>query len=1418
MNILTSPDNINDFNVEKFVEKRWLSDIRELDLETNKWEILKSPSFKNKKKLFENIYPHFDFIEKRDGRIPRFCLRMRVTKSKTKHQELLNGLRTRIGKTEPEYYSKNKARVSDIFGLQRDSETLDDSEIDMLMQRKSRPIEEELLGQNQEDKKIESGPYSPLMETDDESFEEDTEQELDGFKETYLLVSENSIFEVGSLKMQLFKYGINDCKIYENAFDQNLNNGILVLENNGILLNLIPNSDDLSKLILLQYWTLGNGCLSNSKWTLVLNDFDNSQFIAVNKELGKLKFFQFKNELNFQLVNNLDLENTKIIDCVFLQNITLHSEKKHYIVFAPMIRFGRIAYICIEWDSSEPKSKSVHQLTLLNTNEPLKCIPIGSNNVLVYSVDSISLVSANQIMSGETSFENFRYKQLRGLKSFFQAPLLVNKLKIIDESRFENAEYCTLMFTGSGNICMAVMFPDNLVKFFYLTKFKGLLNVCPVKSEINLNPESNFYEIIVISFGRTLTLTVDLSQLYELTEQKLNRSNMSLNGIVKKHTLDSSSELNTDLLCVPSRSNFKCSELWLTSSMAISNLSMRTGIRKVHTHFKLHQFQIFNRFFVINHNNIPDDFKDKIFDSITSLEYKKSCLIVATDSISVSRAYILEISNERPQLIDMDDLLCETSCGTLAFYFTKARMVQISTKAVYVDSLDEDDLTKKSFSPSWELEGTTYWGNECIVWNKEKDQVWHIDDIEELGDKSEFKEFANLKNFTKAVFQDFVLLSEKSIALKINDHLCIVRSKNLEEIKNNKNEDFFKVLSEDGTRFVQLEYNKISYLIDGPKVIYFKDNDSIVVSTNLKSDFTYTWKGHGFGVSKIRKVSKNNYLIFSSSRIAVVYLENEENSYHYELKVPYSGKFNPILDIRVDDSSKMFYVLFADGLHVLDPAYFTFNLSNFLLKSTRSLLKKFIYVEKMNRLIVTNIQSNEWDCVKLADGKSVSLDATVLMNIGGSKLTNVLELPSQKGSNTILLLVSFESAIKLVKLDPRRGGIDITELNCYSFDLKINNKIIVKPNGNIYIFANGSFPSYDRNISNDPSTVVMDKLYCFNVVGEQFVPMKTLEFNGSSLVTDFDVCGENIIFTTSKWNKLYGFRNFSKSCASGELELLEFIIPLSSYIIKIKSIDENCFVVATRCEGRSEHVSELLFFDTTIFTDVTPKEDLSLYNVQREDRQHIFDAPDKRISNEDASYVGYESGDNPINNDNGYPIDLFSEEPYFTDDEIDWEGYDYISGGVRNTGVSSRITEDNRPDTSSSYPFSYVEELETPSLSTNLWNQVDKLHFEKILKDRKYKQFEDKILKGKDYYMVVPIEKLVKNLTYDKNDGNLYVLTQDQTVFQFQKNCQATNSTVKKYYIPSFKHNFFRNQITESGYWPVSNQGSFEKDSVNYTL
>lgn len=1316
----------------------------------------------------------FQHVRTIEGKHPVKCFPFSTPVDLKKSLEFLHELISRDHGYKTRSFAPKK-QIEDIFGISKDPETLDDSDIDNLL--------------------IADEPDNPL----EECMKNTKSLEM---KDNYLLVTSDSIYLAGDATPIKIFDGITDCKVFD-TLPNTVKSFVLVTTRKGHLYTIYI-KDDIQCTLCMQSFSLGY----EGPWLLIKDDSTN-QFVATNKNEGICKFFEFESFTHFNLINNMAIEDAFIFDGIFLKN----RSNGNLVLFIPTLKYQVLVYFCFEWDPTDPEVKKVHHLPYFTQKEFKCCIPVGNLKCLVFLGDAIQLVSANQIMSGETSFQTFYFNVLKNVSSFFEAPRLLQKLHKDQEGIFKDYTDCTILSTRGGNIVCCFTSNRGDIAFYSLTRFKGLKSICPVNNQRNENKE---YDVVVISFGRTLKLTLDLTKMTLLTE---NAIIPSLNGVIFKHTLDSSTEESKNLLIInPPKINSRfTSEVWITSPVALTQLRINSPIRKLNNVCALPEFQVCNSVTVFSFNEIGTALTTKMFKEIQG-DPKNKYLIFATDKISLSKAYILDLSVEASRLGELDDLLCGENEHTIDIFFShNAILVQVTQDAVYVELQDEEHILEPNrFSPGWKIEGVSHCIDKVVIWSVTEKKFFYIDGISELCSGKTFKRSALIEKYLKCCTTsiEFLIIhrEEDNRFLLITSGSDLV-SFNWEDIVNGDKMD---------TRPTMIDCGECRSVIWLPPQLLFVGTDSKLttydIANNIKSKFEIYYGNKDY---QVRIINSNCGLVFSTQEITFFSLWQGKNDLKfYDLNLPYQSKLNPILDVQVDPSAERIFVLYSNGLQIFDLSYFTWNFSNYLLRSTKLPKKKTIFVEKLNRMLIVSFENKEWDCLKLSDGKILELNPLVLAGSKTSPLSDVAEIPNS--GKIVFLVMNFKSYIKLVHLIPSHGKIIIKEQCRHEFGDVLFPDIKANKNGQFFVLQYGKARERNKSLQ-EMKILKLDILHDREI---HLCGSLGFEIDATDTVKDFELVGNNdFIMRDDLYGKLFFFKDFDKMLLENKIQAIPLNDPLNSKFIKICPLDDNTFVVIYHFEGESNYTAELLFYHKA---DMTIKGKLHTgldEAIRQEDKlSSVFQNSINRANEEekilrsdvenqeDERYEYLNVGEPNENLSNNDPNGGVQHEQASEEDVNDFERSLDLN---REDSMDIEMDEMDETDAFDRPSTSLGQELNNPvpvpfreqSSSSQHTYHTGGFETETLLRWQTAYDGDLKALTNnyRRPYKTIKLDKAAQDVKFDPSSQLLHVLASDGSVMVFKNKPDADRCHLDEKHEASKHHEFFN-----SGY-KLPNQKAFKK-------
>ncbi|CCH61834.1 hypothetical protein TBLA_0F02950 [Henningerozyma blattae CBS 6284] len=1046
-----------------------------------------------------------------------------------------------------------------------------------------------------------------------------------------LISTPSSVCISGTLSVMKFLDGVTDSIVIDTS--EELNSLALITQSSGYLFSILPNAK-VEKNLVLQYWNLA----VPGKWEII-KGYDESNFVVINYKEGICKFFKFYNPLYFKLVNSLNLKKTTILGSSFLYT----NKPDEFLLFVATIHYDRLVFLCIEWDTENEKQKRVHTLTHCNGDNFNNCVPIGLQRILIFTNNGISLKSADQLMSGNTSSGKlYKYRSLKGILSYFRAPILLEKLKKVKPEVFNKYTDCSIISTTTGNVAFCVIDDNENVNFFSLTRFKGLKSIAPVLVQ---PADMTEYYMVVISFGRTLELSLNLTTVEELHPI---HNIPPLRGIIFKHTIDSGSEENTKIVTL--RDSEKVIDhkynVWLASQAALTELSPYVPTQKSHLLCESNQLQLFSRIDVKTFIELPKkllDYFSKDFEPGSDIS--NIYLMLAVDPLMFSSIFILNLNDSLSELTKVDDMFNETSCNPLGFIYNKSYLIQITKYSLRFHMLNSDNTVEISKLES-EIDGFYQYQSYLILWNNKSGLLFYTNNIESLNPTSVLQKtnifsayaIAHTRFSPNLTYLFFNIESNRGEIL-INAFFC---DRNLQLSWKNMILPQYRSINLNNMQSI----DRIAEVLLGPRTNWrnhgYRENSDPIPSnfSFLNGADSIIQTEHDM---RCRYVSPTFLVYYDARTISVIENIGEEFIIiiqEYSVIIPAELQKSSILDIRMDPKKGLLFVLFSDKFCVLELSHKSYNRSNYLLKSTRSVNKKFLYLPKINRMLILSIDNKEWDCMKLLDGKMLSLNPSVLNMITNQKLKNIVEIPNS--SNTNLLLLLYESIIHLVGIIPKKGKLTVESFSKYDFESDISDKVIVTKEGYFYILVNGDS---EHNTTDDNS----DKIVLLNIRNNQINKHKELIFDGGSSITELDFCDDHLIVTINKYPKVYIFEKFDSMVDDDSLKMIELIKPENSYISKILTLSKNCFIVVTVCVDRSSYNAEILFYDRREIVKKLKQGGFTVKFTSDNDHMNIFEIYNLERGDEELDMPNYVRNDIRSMRRGGTDI-LFStdmnEEPY----------------------------------------------------------------------------------------------------------------------------------------------------------------------------
>ncbi|KAK5963369.1 Mms1p PWA37_004494 [Arxiozyma heterogenica] len=781
----------------------------------------------------------------------------------------------------------------------------------------------------------------------------------------------------------------------------------------------------------------------SNNWKIIKNPKNNKHFILADLKLGVLNFFNFKDVFyQFELIETISFHNNQIRSCYFLPT----SGNK---LFISTVVASRMVHYFVEWERNSPKQ--VYKLKHLATYNVRNSIPIGLDNILLCSDNKSLLITTKQIICGDTNYVEYDNNIIQGIRSWFDDPIITKKLiNIINKKNvlptpLNNDDQCTIVLTGTSVLyAIFVSGIDKKLYNFSLGRFKQLRSIYSDKQQNDAKNDSHM--IIALIFNRTVRLELDLHNIELVPVSSKRFTNRKLTE--DRTTISSNSDENNNTITHVTSKN----EVILSGSSSITQLS-GSSVIPIRESKTIGRFKKSFR----NYNCI------KIVNKIDKNK-EKNLYLNATRNKEVSNYF--KFNNVEQIFEAQSDIEHEADC-----LFTKNYDTHILKVTKHEVICIQDKSRTTLFSSDFPIDGMCSLYDKMILWNLSHKKIWffyNTDSInqikwkanEEFHDiikhETEFSFFLYYNRFTPKLI-NIVVFTPKYLIVQYwqNDPIqnWIDKVNNNQRIIYTGKFNSFTVL-QNGLFCVKTYKEMFSCLLYGNDLRSGKATmiDHELLNCNeFDIDLIIKPLHANYGIAII--CPDNLYLITCNERISFTDKPIQDTySYDYwnhhiisleEVKLPTidSYKKSYLLDVEIYESGKkkIMCLLYDTGLQCIETLYLTWNKYTYLLQNTRSKNKLFTNLENLNRILVTNCDTNEWYLLNIRTGKIKILNNEVL-NVSDGKIRNVLQYPISDDSNNInktkycSLLVMFDTMIKHIKLNVIKNDTKVIEMCKHSFN------------------------------------------------------------------------------------------------------------------------------------------------------------------------------------------------------------------------------------------------------------------------------------------------------------------------------------------------------------------------------------------------
>ncbi|SCU89515.1 LAFA_0E18712g1_1 [Lachancea sp. 'fantastica'] len=899
---------------------------------------------------------------------------------------------------------------------QNDPETLDDSDLELL-------AGEDYFTQEEPDEKVIEPSSAPIVSAT-------------------FIASRNALKTTFKDKVFQCPFDIIDCKIRYSSLNSPEDTAI-ILSSEGIIYSVAFDAE--LNPIVLQWWKL-NKIDGVPREICMLSP--SSQFVVTTDTT--LKFFKFTNAYHFELVSNVNITNTTISATAFLNS---GERENHFMLFTALSRCKEIILCLTQWGSSDEKCKEVHTLTLLDSEPVSSIIPLDDSRCLAVTEKDIKLVNANQILSGEPTFMSFKRSMFgSSVTKCFDDPILLSKIKSVKEG-YQNAAHCTVIATSNGALCCCLSEEEGSISFMALTRVKGLDNAFLLD---NSSTTAEFYTVMISAYGQLTETCLDLRNTDELDKDYKISSSQNIEG---KRILSAGHAPAESIVYIPgSRTQLEKQDLpCLLSQASLTLLSPNRAVQNCSTLLSVRSFKAVSTLNVINCLDLPEKWQQQLLGDTTA--DAPQFLILNETRTGKSSLLLIEWAADYSthKLTELDDLMRDESNDTVAIHFTDRNFVQVTTRGLSVDSLGGNDWF--SYQSSFVVSGALCDGKKIIMWNSDCGNVLYIEDVDDT--RSEYYE-----EFKVPLEDEHSKITAVMFTREMNgqESILVVSGATVHQaFLNDLNtpQGGLRRVSE-----VQVHYGsafqKEFVLSDLNGGIYrgvigeTMPNKLSLDKLSVNLEFGFPWE--------VRFVSADECILFSPRTI---YSLSLTDSSFAEILVGSHKKHATIIDVKV--SGALLFILFSDRLEVVFRSSLTHTRLHQPVKNARIKQKRFLYINRINRMLIVNWSRRTLESVKLENGRIMLLDSRCLESF--STISETVELKANTGPINILIAGSTDTGsclLKLVQVVPLPGKLITREVSSFHFDGPIpgNVHIVTVSEDSFWVFYGEHFQmfSLDRNM------------------------------------------------------------------------------------------------------------------------------------------------------------------------------------------------------------------------------------------------------------------------------------------------------------------------------------------------------------------
>lgn len=978
-----------------------------------------------------------------------------------------------------------------IINIERDPETLDDSDIDNYLFTQERECKD--FGGTMNKNKVK-------------------------FESTYLIASKYSLHFAGHTESISFEEPISDINVLRvNEYEPSY---IFVASETGYLYCVVVHDLENIRCTFLKIWYLGGTNLSKFPWKIIVPKLEYTRTFGVfNSSSCLVKLFHWQQPYTFKLSRNLKMNANSLTSCEFFPSRIDNSQS---LIFVSGLKAYGTTYFCVTWNYQSPDLDQIYQINEVLHRDIVATMPIGENKILALTPINNFFISSNQIISGEADFEIASNEKLDLPKFSFPSYDLLKKFQLIDEEVFKNYVNCYVTVNSINEICALFCTTNNQMQTFGLTKLKDIKCVVPANSQGSIDDIN--YRLIVLTGGKTLELIINLIEVYE------NATHPNIiplhHGISMKRTLDCSSDDFDDFILIPSVFNpfhqlNKTEELLLSSKARISRARTKIPVSKISDIIEFDEYQLYEKVQVI-------DFPQSGFDISKhfNIDIGANNKIILVSNSLISKTYEFDFSQDYPKVTELKDFLPKHDSETIDIFFTTKNLVQITPVCVYVEMFSgEASLGKKDFDIPQSIDKCIHSGSQILVWNSVTHNSYFIENIDDMKMGDSFKEYMITEDSVpKDLYQysSFITATDKKqelelILVKHGEFASICwkednPSKNVTKLS--KFDALQKLFSSHDGRYITGELMIEDMISESNKLSRYEN--SILRSSRLY----------------IRNYRKNRCFWFQNNRFGILRtgnLVNLSDVLHNKIEITskITKGINIIYDLIYDESLDRVILLTDHGLLFFKLSYLTYEIFSANIGSNNGDDEIFVFLTKLKRVLIIHKGKHEWEYMKFDTGRCVKLDSDLLQHNKFETLFFVGEVTAV-GDETLIVLIYSES-VKLIQLKVIDNKIVPIMLSEKNYRCRITGKVAVHNDGHFLVYCG--------NISNSPYYQQLERKYSksrsvffqirIDTNTKEIVLSTRLLLDNSSFASDFNYCGDKLVIVDNIFDRLQVINNFA---------------------------------------------------------------------------------------------------------------------------------------------------------------------------------------------------------------------------------------------------------------------------------------------------